>query len=290
MSTSGSHKFSISGRHSKRKTRGNSSTEVSPNKPYKFHKNETDNNSKMGDNSDSETELYDDPNCMQAVFDRMLRKSEKRVQKFITCQIDNLKKELIVPISLAEQVPKLKEKVTELEKKVSRLENRDKFKNLVIHGIDYKHTETSADRHKIIQNIALKLKLPHIDYAEAYRLGPKTSAKRPLLVKLLRSCDKIQIMINAKHLSGTNISIGDDLNLDQRKVRGILFKKKQELLAVNSSTKFSVRNGILCATTGTNKAFFKPNIQTSVAEQIPTPVTSPQRLGNPTTELNSPES
>lgn len=249
----------------------------------------------MGDKaetSDSEPEHFDDPNCMQATFERMLRKSEKRVQKhfqkIFSDQVGKLKQELKVALLNAEQVPKLQEKVGELEQTVKWLVSSDKLKNIVIHGIEYKQNETRDDRHSLIQSVAQKLNLSHIDYSEAYRLGPKRNSKRPLLIKLLRRSDKDQIMAHAKHLKGTPVSIRDDLEPNERRARGIIHKKKLELLASNPTTKFSVRNGVLIASVGDSRIFFKPNMETGIAEQI-TNATSPHtpyQAHSNTTEIN----
>jgi len=84
--------------------------------------------------------------------------------------------------------------------------------------------------------------------------------RRPMLVKLLRYRDKLQIKSNAKLLKGTNIFINDDMTLEERQKEGSLRKKKRELQNENPKIVCSIRHGRLYVNDGNSKTTLEADV------------------------------
>jgi len=122
-------------------------------------------------------------------------------------------------------------RVAKLEENLNKLKRE---KNLVIYGIP----ESNEEKNDSVVGIKTKLeelwktlKLPPVDYDEAFRLG-KSGNKRPILIKLLKLSDKKTILQNRKLLKGGQIYINLDLTKEEqtreRKLREMLKQYKQQ--------------------------------------------------------------
>jgi DNA repair exonuclease SbcCD ATPase subunit len=168
------------------------------------------------------------------------RKSEMQEQT-------NLFIESLEPLkAIADKLPILEFELSNLKQRVSSLEKLDKKLNVIIHGLREVEKEGVKERDDVIKELANLLRLPAIDYADAYRVGRMINNKpRPLIVKLVRFKEKIDILKSKRHLKGTYVFINDDLTVDERKSNSKLQEKKRDIMRSNNRAKCSIRFGKL---------------------------------------------
>jgi hypothetical protein len=169
--------------------------------------------------------LFEDNNSKTA---ELIKQSEERTVKAVKAQSDLVQ-------SVLKQIAITEASVSRLSLEIQRISKKDRMRNIVIFGVSESATEQWTEVDVQIANIASKLGIAEIDYDQAFRLGKKTAGKvRPILVKLLRTRDRFQIMGLRNRLKGTKIFINDDKDPQERQKDSIL-RKKQAYLRKNSS-------------------------------------------------------
>ncbi len=112
-----------------------------------------------------------------------------------------------------------------------------------------------------MKDLTVKLGISGTDFEEVKRLGrpglSNPGTIRPLLVKLVKMCDKIKIMRAKVKLKGTKIYIDDHLSPEEQRKHAILRKKLEELIIEDATTNGFVRSGTLTAwMSGQRKIWF----------------------------------
>jgi len=125
----------------------------------------------------------------------------------------------------------MKNKLNDLETGFRNVQEDNTRKNIIVFGYPEKHKEGWREMYQIVQDLSRKLRLDrNIDFDNAFRLGIKMHGKRrPVMIKLLRTFDKFEILSLSKNLKGTSISIEEDFSPEERKVKSLLRKKAFEL-------------------------------------------------------------
>jgi len=255
-----------------------SSSSKSPNEsqkhPKKFREDEI---VKMSSNNDG---VQNEHESMEDMMTRLLIHSEERTASNIR---EVIKEEIAEQFSnLEKAVEMIDTEVQAVKKSLQFIENSAKKCNIVVLGLPENANEDAANRHEAIRNLAKSIKIGDIDYSEAVRLGKFSNQKpRPLLIKLLRYRDKIQIKMAAKNLKGTKIYIKDDLTVEERHVEGILRKKKREIMDVDRESRCRIRGGKLLVRKGTSTTTYVADLQLGMAlkEKQAVPISQQMEIG-----------
>lgn len=211
---------------------------------------------------DNEEEVDDEKgDDLRTFIQKTIKSSEIRTAKLITSKLKPL-------AQLTAKVDKIDTQVTALTSSVNHLFKINREKNIIVYGLAEKQRETYKDRISLISDLATKLNLEDIDYDRTYRLGKSTNANRPLLIRLTRSRDKLEIMASKRNLKDSGISITDDLSPEERQERKILMAKKKEIKDTNSNAKFYIRSGKMTVTDGASTTLYNVDMKTSKAVQI----------------------
>jgi hypothetical protein len=108
-------------------------------------------------------------------------------------------------------------KVEKLNNEVHKISRRERQRNIVIFGVKEGATEKWTDVESHIAGLASKLGITQIDYDQAFRLGKRMAGKtRPILVKLLRTRDRLHILGLRNKLKGSKIFISEDKDQNER--------------------------------------------------------------------------
>jgi len=179
---------------------------------------------------------------MEEMMNRLLANSERRT---ISTLRDVIKEEIQEQLEgfklLTEKVEEVNEEVQAVKTSVHQLEAAARRNNLIIQGIAENEKETHSDRHEALQKLAKRLKIDNFDYSECIRLGKNGHYSRPLLVKMLRYRDKMEVKAAARHLKGSKIYINDDMSPQERQADGILRKKRREIMGRDKNAKCSIK-------------------------------------------------
>jgi hypothetical protein len=202
-------------------------------------------------------DLFDDNRAKTA---ELIRESEDRTVAAVKDQSD-LVQSLLKKVNATEAI------ANHLASEMRGLMKRDKQKNIIVFGVPEKAIEKWSDIESHIADIATKLGMEKIDYDQAFRLGKKSRNTRPILVKLLRTRDRFQIMALRNRLKGTNIYINEDRNAEERKKDAILQKKQVELREAHPKAKVYIKSGILNITEGTGTTRFAFNEDGQLEEE-----------------------
>jgi len=132
---------------------------------------------------------------------------------------------------------KLQAENTELRKRIVIQDEIIKRKNILVFGLE--ETENSLEQVVLdFLSIKLQIKITSNELDDFYRIGDKTSNKRrPILIKFLREKTAKQVLKHAKNLKGSGISIAQDLPLEKRTEKKILY----DFLKVAKEKKFSAK-------------------------------------------------
>jgi len=150
--------------------------------------------------------------------------SEERIKLAIDTKIQPLQ-------DLEPAVQSLTKRVENLEKTVLNVQCEETRRNIIVFGFPEKHNEGWRDISRLVNDLGRKLNYSRkIDFDTAYRIGRKNSGKdRPVIIKLLRLVDKYEILSLTNNLRGTSLSIDEDFNPDERKIKGLLRNKALRL-------------------------------------------------------------
>lgn len=188
----------------------------------------------------------------------MADSTEQLIKKAVQATEDSMrlliKTELQPVHDLLDTVKQLSADVNQTKSEILRMHKNDKRKNVIVYGLPETKNESYAERQKVIENFATTLRIPTLDYDDAFRLGKVTADKaRPLLIKFLRQRDKQLVLQACKNLKGTNISVRDDMTIEERKANAALLKKRAEILKSHPHANIKVRNGLLYHHEGQNR-------------------------------------
>lgn len=115
--------------------------------------------------------------------------------------------------------------------KVDDLENRSRRCNLIFFGVD---GDDAREPYRISEERVLNLctsvlQVGEVEIERAHRLGKFNADKqRPIIVKFRSDKDKQKVLLAAKKLKGTRISISEDFSEPLRKKRRLLLEYAKE--------------------------------------------------------------
>lgn len=132
-----------------------------------------------------------------------------------------------------------------LEKTETHLEKMKRSKNMMIFGIPEESNESTNDQVDAVNILFAKMGVTGVILDDVYRVGAKGKAKRPLLVKLVRTCDKRTIFAEKKKLKGENIYISDDLSPEELEREKILLKAFATMKKADPGLRKAIRKGVL---------------------------------------------
>jgi hypothetical protein len=185
-------------------------------------------------NSDSQIVLQLTENEMEELLSEM---------KALRLEMRQIVREELEPLDrLVSRTANLEKVVTDLNKNLQKIESNDMKRNIIIYGYDEKARENWKELDAKLEDLRLKLGLGQkIDYDLAFRLGkPRPGESRPILIKLLRTRDKFEILSAAKNLKGTNIYIHQDMTPEDRKTNALLRKHIKDVKQTNPDAKCKV--------------------------------------------------
>jgi hypothetical protein len=223
-----------------KRSRASRSFEISPEqqelKRNRQRHSDSDSNSSESDPEVTDTNSEMDEDKLANLMKLLLKESEDRLIGLISVKLKPLE-EIITKIDRVET------NLCVLQREVERLQQEVKRNNIIVYGLEEITNETATDIEKAIEGLSKSLKIAKIDYGDAFRLGKHSIGKtRPLIIKLLRFRDKMNIFHASKQLKGTTISISSDKTKDVRISEAALRKKKAEIQKRNPTAKFSFRN------------------------------------------------
>ncbi|KAI5728665.1 hypothetical protein M8J77_019255 [Diaphorina citri] len=121
-----------------------------------------------------------------------------------------------------EQAEKIKinEKLDKQDSRINKLEKEARKRNVIIYGMNEGPHESFMDlKSKInwILNVKMELGIRGEEIDEFFRLGKKNEEKRnrPIIVKMISSWRKSEIMMSKRKLIGTKIFIENDLSEEE---------------------------------------------------------------------------
>ncbi|XP_026681000.1 uncharacterized protein LOC113468366 isoform X2 [Diaphorina citri] len=121
-----------------------------------------------------------------------------------------------------EQAEKIKinEKLDKQDSRINKLEKEARKRNVIIYGMNEGPHESFMDlKSKInwIFNVKMELNIRGEEIDEFFRLGKKNEEKRnkPIIVKMISSWRKSEIMMSKRKLIGTKIFIENDLSEEE---------------------------------------------------------------------------
>jgi hypothetical protein len=199
---------------------------------------------------------------LKLIIGALIKESEERTR--ITIQETEVRTAIHITDSLkpvqeiAEKVKIIEQSVVSLKNEVERIHDEQRKNNIIVYGLIENNPGRYEDIEKTIESLSNTLRIPTIDYDDAFRLGqPKSGQNRPLIIKLMRYKDKQRIFAAANNLKGTRISISNDKSKELRISDASLRKKKTEILKSFPSAKCQIRNQKLMVTNGTNVTIFR---------------------------------
>ncbi|CAH1153973.1 unnamed protein product [Phaedon cochleariae] len=117
----------------------------------------------------------------------------------------------------------------ELKVEVETAKRKLKNNNLVIFGIEEKDDAETTNIVKQTLQDKLNIRLEDTDINNTYRIGKRnTSAKRPIILELVRNIKKQEILRNCGKLKGTDIAVSHDLTTKEREEKKVLYKYYKE--------------------------------------------------------------
>lgn len=125
----------------------------------------------------------------------------------------------------------INEVVLTLEKKIDELENHSRRPNLIIFGLTEPESENSESLETAVNKGIFQelLKMNPIAIERIQRLGrPSTNKKRPVILRLFDTRDKVLIFKQCHKLKNTTISITEDYSRKVREVRRKLWASTKE--------------------------------------------------------------
>jgi len=190
----------------------------------------------------------DNPPVTMAAIQAMLTSTlENTLSSYIP---DNFKQEweehIVNYVALEEKVSLLQEKVTKMEKSSGSSPQARQY-NLVIMGIPEEQGERPKDVHPKVSELLHAIKLPNLDYDDAYRQGRYQGKPRAIILRLLRTRDKHAVFAAKKNLRTdpngpfARVSIFEDSTPEQNQTRKLLVDKIKELKNHDATIAGSIR-------------------------------------------------
>lgn len=189
---------------------------------------------------------------LKAFIEKVVKDSEVR----ITTQIEKLET--------------LRDEVHKLTTRLDKVQNEERKRNVIIKGLPEKPGEKWFDRDKDIGELAKKLGLNQIDYDYCFRMGPYNKdapRPRPLLLKMIRQRDALQIMATRRKLAGSNIFIDEDLTSEERKIQFQLRQYANKMKTSKPDLVFRVSKNSLRTTSNGETKWLTLNSSNQVVEK-----------------------
>lgn len=182
---------------------------------------------------------------------KLILESEKRQKEFITTEIGKLCDQSSI--------------VTNLQVKFDKLWSASKKNNVIVYGYPETPGETNENKEAIVQDLEKRIGVT-LMFDDIYRLGKPGRPSRPLMIKLMRTWDKRNLMTNRHKLKGTKIFVNDDLDKEERLTSSTLLKKLKELMSAKPSIKGRIRQGKLYLVDGESTTVYAVNDNHEVFE------------------------
>lgn len=135
-----------------------------------------------------------------------------------------------------------------VEQVIDKLQSANRAKNIIIHGIEEKKIETTAELLDKAAELWKSLSITDVIVDDIFRIGKYQDGKsRPLIVKLVRTLDKKKIQQKAREISlhKKKIFINDDLTKQQQIERKLLREYLQASKQADNSITGSIRGNSL---------------------------------------------
>lgn len=171
-------------------------------------------------------------------FSHNLRDLNKRMESLEKCllQLDDMKAAITDCRKRCEDTSASMKAVLD---KVDDMENRSRRCNLIFYGVpDMQAREPPAESEKEVLKIVSKLGVGPVQIERTHRLGKYRVGKtRPLIANFAFYKQKHDVLVNAKKLKGTEISISEDFSQTVRTKRKMLWEFAQNHRTDGSNVK-----------------------------------------------------
>lgn len=244
---------SSNSKRSRSHTRLNSSIESTPSPQPQTVKKSKTHSVKSPELSDKNAKMGDDD--LKAYILKVVTDSETKVLS----RLHNLET-ITVPLS---------DNLKQLTTKVDKLQNADRRKNVVINGLVEKNGKKWSDRDNHITELAKKLGLPHIDYDHCFRMrifSEEATRPRPLLLKLVRQRDALQLLSLRTKLHSSNIFIDEDMTTEEIETKFHLRKFARDMKKDKPDLLFRITKKSLKITVGGTTKWYTVNEANQVVE------------------------
>lgn len=133
-----------------------------------------------------------------------------------------------------EEKAEINGKIEKQDGRISKLENGTRKRNVIVYGITEETQENFNDLKQKIDwlfNTKMELGIKREEIDEFFRLGKKNDSKRnrPIIVKMISSWRKTEIMMNKRKLKGTRIFIENDMNEEEMKEKKNMLTEMKDL-------------------------------------------------------------
>lgn len=142
------------------------------------------------------------------------------IKEYINDELKNLKNTFEEEIN--KKTAELEEKYLNLKTRYEKLEKELRKNNVIIFGLENPQ-ENCCDYVISKLNTLLGVNITRNDINNLYPIGKQT-IKRPIIVKFTSYLTKQEVLKNGKKLKNTNISIADELTLEERREKKILWQ------------------------------------------------------------------
>lgn len=124
----------------------------------------------------------------------------------------------------AAKVDTLEQTIISLQAKIVDLEDRSRRSNLVVFGVDEDPAETELDlKQKVLTEIfERKLNVPCRSVGRIHRIG-RPGKQRPVIIFFQDFNEKERVLMNAKKLKGSKVSIQNDYSKETLRKRKLLW-------------------------------------------------------------------
>lgn len=133
-----------------------------------------------------------------------------------------------------EEKAEINGKIEKQDGRISKLENGTRKRNVIVYGITEETQENFNDLKQKIDwlfNTKMEMGIKREEIDEFFRLGKKNDSKRnrPIIVKMISSWRKTEIMMNKRKLKGTMIFIENDMNEEEMKEKKNMLTEMKDL-------------------------------------------------------------
>uniref|UniRef100_A0A8D9ABC9 Uncharacterized protein n=1 Tax=Cacopsylla melanoneura TaxID=428564 RepID=A0A8D9ABC9_9HEMI len=133
-----------------------------------------------------------------------------------------------------EEKAEINGKIEKQDGRIYKLENGTRKRNVIVYGLTEETHENFNDLKQKIDwlfNTKMEMGIKREEIDEFFRLGKKNDSKRnrPIIVKMISSWRKTEIMMNKRKLKGTMIFIENDMNEEEMKEKRNMVTEMKDL-------------------------------------------------------------